>query len=347
MTAPKSAKHAAQLPLPPRENVTTAGRQRRPAALFAPPDALTIASAGHWNQCRFPGIVSPVRAGNLVQGLEAKGKMRSFLVAVTALTLLASGAAQAKVAITVDKDNQQMTVAVDGVARYTWPVSSGIPSYETPNGSFRTFRMEEDHYSKEFDDAPMPHSIFFTKIGHAIHGTDSVNRLGSPASHGCVRLSRANAATLYALVQQQGVLNTMVTLTGSSQVALARNPRRGNTAVARSAPQQYEQQYGAAGDPVVLTPQQRLAPQARADDGYIYPADGSSNEARYPAPGRRVYDTQAYQQPQTYQQPQVYQQPPQPQQQQYYGNRGYAPAPQGYYQPRQTYQPRGLFSSQE
>ena len=106
--------------------------------------------------------------------------MRSFLIAVTALTLFASGAAQAKVAITVDKDNQQMTVAVDGVETYRWPVSSGLPSYETPNGSFRAFRMEEDHYSKEFDEAPMPHSIFFTKIGHAIHGTDSVNRLGSP-----------------------------------------------------------------------------------------------------------------------------------------------------------------------
>lgn len=262
--------------------------------------------------------------------------MRSFLTAITALVLFASGAAQAKVAITVDKDNQQMTVAVDGVERYRWPVSSGIPSYETPNGSFRAFRMEEDHYSKEFDDAPMPHSIFFTKIGHAIHGTDSVNRLGSPASHGCVRLSRENASRLYALVQEQGVLNTTVTLTGSSQVALARNPRRANTAVARRAPQpQYEQQYdSAAGDPVVITPQQqqRLAPVARADDGYIYPADGSSNEARYPAPGRRVYDTQAYQQ----QQPQ----------QQYYDNRGYAPpAPQGYYyQPRQSYQPRGLFN---
>ena len=155
--------------------------------------------------------------------------MRSFLIAVTALTLLASGAAQAKVAITVDKDNQQMTVAVDGVETYRWPVSSGLPSYETPNGSFRTFRMEEDHYSKEFDDAPMPHAIFFTKIGHAIHGTDSVNRLGSPASHGCVRLSRENAAKLYALVKEQGVLNTTVTLTGSSQVALARNPRRAPT----------------------------------------------------------------------------------------------------------------------
>jgi hypothetical protein len=262
--------------------------------------------------------------------------MRSFLTAITALALFASGAAQAKVAITVDKDNQQMTVAVDGVERYRWPVSSGIPSYETPNGSFRAFRMEEDHYSKEFDDAPMPHSIFFTKIGHAIHGTDSVNRLGSPASHGCVRLSRENASKLWDLVKLEGVLNTTVTLTGSSQVALARNPRRANTAVARRAPQpQYEQQYdSAAGDPVVITPpQQRLAPQARADDGYIYPADGSSNEARYPAPGRRVYDTQAYQQPQ--------------QQPQYYDNRGNVPAPQGYYyQPRQTYQPRGLFGYQ-
>src|SRR6478672_4253987 len=150
--------------------------------------------------------------------------MRSFLVALAGLMLITSSA-QAKVAITVDKDNQQMTVAVDGVERYRWPVSTGIPSYETPNGSFRTFRMEADHFSKEFDDAPMPHSIFFTKIGHAIHGTDSEKWLGTPVSHGCVRLSRANATTLYALVEKEGVLNTTVTLTGSSQIALARNPR--------------------------------------------------------------------------------------------------------------------------
>ena len=116
-------------------------------------------------------------------------------------------------------------------------MSSGLPSYETPNGSFRAFRMEGVQYSKEFDEAPMPHSIFFTKIGHAIHGTDSVNRLGSPASHGCVRLSPQNAAKLFALVKEQGVLNTTVTLAGSSQVALARNPRpRANAAVARRAP---------------------------------------------------------------------------------------------------------------
>jgi hypothetical protein len=263
--------------------------------------------------------------------------MRSFLIAFTALVLFATGAAQAKVSITIDKNTQTMTVAVDGVERYQWPVSTGLPSYETPNGSFRTFRMEEDHYSKEFDDAPMPHSIFFTKIGHAIHGTDSVNRLGNPASHGCVRLSRANATTLYALVQKEGVLNTNVTLTGSSQIALARNPRsRSNVAVARRDPaqQQLAPQYDAVGDPVVITPQMvpgQVAPQARADDGYIYPADGSSDAARYPAPrsNRRVYDAQGYGQ-------QGYGQ------QQYYAPQ-YAPQ---VYAPRPAYQPRGLFTYQ-
>ena len=274
--------------------------------------------------------------------------MRSFLVAVTALTLLAGATAQAKVAITVDKDNQAMTVAVDGVARYHWPVSTGIPSRETPNGTFHAFRMEADHFSKEFDDAPMPHSIFFTKIGHAIHGTMSEGRLGTPASHGCVRLSRANATTLYALVEQQGVLNTTVTLTGSAAVALARNPRPA-TAVARRDPNAQQpsdqQPYASTGQPVDITPQgqqygQRSYAQERPDDGYVYPADGSQADQRYPAPTRRLFGAQAYYPPQ-----QQYQQQQQYPQQQYQDNPAYArPQPGAYYQPRQTYDPqRGYY----
>src|SRR5689334_15761971 len=228
--------------------------------------------------------------------------MRTFLVAIAGLMLIAGSPALANVAITINKDSQTMTVAVDGVERYRWPVSTGIPSRETPNGTFRAFRMEEDHFSKEFDDAPMPHSIFFTKIGHAIHGTVYENKIGTPASHGCVRLSQANAATLYALVEEQGVLNTTVTLTGSAQIALARNPRSITTAAAgHELPQggdyqpqyqtyqQQQQQYSAGGQPVDITPQQpmpqgRVMPQQRLDDGYIYPADGSSDQRMYPAP---------------------------------------------------------------
>jgi len=59
----------------------------------------------------------------------------------------------------------------------------------------------------------MPYSIFFTQQGHAIHGTYHKS-IGRPASHGCVRLSVANAATLFALVKQQGIKQTKVVLVG-------------------------------------------------------------------------------------------------------------------------------------
>ena len=122
-----------------------------------------------------------------------------------------------------------MTVSVDGRPLYQWPVSTGKGGYDTPNGKFKAFRMERDHYSKEWDDAPMPFSIFFTQKGHAIHGSLDVKRLGSPASHGCVRLLPANAEKLFALVEQEGVLNTTVVLTGvapSGAPAVARGARR-------------------------------------------------------------------------------------------------------------------------
>ncbi len=241
-----------------------------------------------------------------------------------------SNQAMAAVAITVDKDNQVMTVAVDGVQRYTWPVSTGNPSHETPNGSFRTFRMEEDHFSKEFDDAPMPHSIFFTKLGHAIHGTDSVNRLGTPVSHGCVRLSRENATTLWNIVKEQGVLNTTVTLTGSSTVALARTARPRAAVAARG---RYPVTDPALdpnqdpGQPTQLAPQQR-AQQPGYDTAYGQPAYGG--QARYPD------GTPAYPQDQTYYGDPRYQQlPPQPQRRVYNGPRGY---PNGYYEEDARYQ---------
>jgi L,D-transpeptidase catalytic domain len=148
-----------------------------------------------------------------------------LVVALLLTTLLAagiSGTAQAEILITVDKSVQRMTVTRDGEALYSWPVSTGRSGYATPSGSFAPFRMEADHYSKEWDDAPMPHSIFFTKIGHAIHGSYDVKKLGTPASHGCVRLSPAHAAILFAMVKQDGVTNTKVVLTGSERLALAR-----------------------------------------------------------------------------------------------------------------------------
>jgi hypothetical protein len=138
-----------------------------------------------------------------------------LLAIVTTITLvMLASTARANILITINKSTQQMTVTRDGEVLYRWPVSTGRAGYDTPSGTFQAFRMEADHYSKEWDDAPMPHSIFFTKAGHAIHGYLNTSRIGTPASHGCVRLHPENAAKLYALVEMEGVLKTTVVLTG-------------------------------------------------------------------------------------------------------------------------------------
>jgi len=119
-----------------------------------------------------------------------------------------------RLVISINKVSQKMTVSLDGDTLHRWPVSTGARGYDTPSGNFRPFRMEKEHYSKEWDDAPMPHSIFFTGRGHAVHGSYHVKSLGRRASHGCVRLAPDNAAKLFALVQKTGMSNTRVIVKG-------------------------------------------------------------------------------------------------------------------------------------
>src|SRR5437667_988386 len=101
--------------------------------------------------------------------------------------------ASADVVVKVDKSNQRMSVIVDGDHRYTWPVSTGIGG--TPSGTYRPKSLDRNHRSNLYGGAPMPYSIFYSG-NFAIHGTVYVNRLGTRASHGCIRLHPDNAAVL-------------------------------------------------------------------------------------------------------------------------------------------------------
>jgi len=106
-----------------------------------------------------------------------------------------------------------MSVSVDGVPRYHWAVSTGRAGYGTPSGTYRPQRMERTWFSKEYYNSPTPHSIFFHG-GYAIHGSYEIHRLGGPASHGCIRLHPANAATLFAVVKQRGMSDTTIVVSG-------------------------------------------------------------------------------------------------------------------------------------
>jgi hypothetical protein len=147
----------------------------------------------------------------------------AVLAAMVMLTMVSAGSrAFADVLVIVDKSSQRMSVAVNGRTLYLWPVSTGRSGYGTPSGTFHPQWMARTYFSKKYYDSPMPHSIFFYH-GFAIHGTESIHRLGGPASHGCVRLHPRNAATLFALVQESGMRRTRIII--SESIALRRPER--------------------------------------------------------------------------------------------------------------------------
>jgi len=135
-----------------------------------------------------------------------------MLAAAAIMGLHSVSPASADVRVRIDKSSQVMTVWVNGYAQYQWPVSTAKRGYYTPTGSWRPFRLEPTWYSRKYDNAPMPSSIFFTG-GYAIHGTTYASQLGRPASRGCVRLHPANARLLFSLVRSHGMKNTRITIT--------------------------------------------------------------------------------------------------------------------------------------
>jgi len=194
-----------------------------------------------------------------------------FVLSALVLALVTVSAARADVLINIDIATQRMTVRADGALLYTWPVSTGQSGYDTPDGEFKPFRMERDHFSREWDDAPMPYSIFFTQQGHAIHGSNHTKALGTPASHGCVRLDPKNAAVLFDLVKQEGMNHTRISLSGETPV--------NDAPVARRNRDKQERMTVAAdedGDPdmtAALPPRRSRAPShgwQRPAPGYYY-----------------------------------------------------------------------------
>jgi hypothetical protein len=153
-------------------------------------------------------------------------RLVAFALPVLAFAFFEIGSAEAALDVFIDKRTQTMEVKVDGVPTYHWLVSTGRSGYATPSGSFRGTRLEEVYYSKKYDNAPMPNAIFFTNEGHAIHGTYETKRLGSAVSHGCVRLAPEHAATLFRMVEAEGLGALRVTIVGSAQKTSKKVPSR-------------------------------------------------------------------------------------------------------------------------
>jgi lipoprotein-anchoring transpeptidase ErfK/SrfK len=133
----------------------------------------------------------------------------SLCVAVGLLYLGLSPAAAASLVAKVSLSTQTMTVIQRGEVRYLWPVSTAREGKVTPMGSWTAKRFKRFHRSSRYGGAAMPYSIFYSG-NFAVHGTNTLSKLGSPASAGCIRLSKANAARLFAMAKHAGLKNMLV-----------------------------------------------------------------------------------------------------------------------------------------
>lgn len=137
--------------------------------------------------------------------------MRTLCALAAALALGATAAVAETLRIAVDLSDQEMTVSRLGEVLHVWPVSTAREGKCTPVGTFTPYLMKRVHYSTPYDNAPMPWSIFFAG-NYAIHGTTAVDRLGTPASAGCIRLAPENAEILFGEVKEAGLAETRVVI---------------------------------------------------------------------------------------------------------------------------------------
>jgi lipoprotein-anchoring transpeptidase ErfK/SrfK len=105
-------------------------------------------------------MVSFCWAVRIFMKVFCKARLAAF-AAVAAYITMSWTPAHADVVVQIDKSAQRMSVSVDGVTRYNWPVSTGRDGYGTPNGTFHPQAMMRSNFSRKYYNAPMPHAIFY------------------------------------------------------------------------------------------------------------------------------------------------------------------------------------------
>jgi len=87
--------------------------------------------------------------------------------------------------VLVSVPEQTMHVYRNGILIGRSTISTGSKGHATPGGVFSILEKKQEHYSKKYNNAPMPNMQRLTWTGIAMH---SGNLPGYPASHGCIRL---------------------------------------------------------------------------------------------------------------------------------------------------------------
>ena len=116
--------------------------------------------------------------------------------------------------VVASASDHQMKVYKDRKLLATWPISTGRPGKETPNGTYLSIEKANPQHMVGPDyDIQVPYSVRFTWSGDFIHAAPwSVGSQGyANVSHGCVNLAPDRAQTYY----EMSIPGDPVTVSGS------------------------------------------------------------------------------------------------------------------------------------
>jgi lipoprotein-anchoring transpeptidase ErfK/SrfK len=164
--------------------------------------ALWFRPRSYWPQNVEVGFVGHFDGVRISPGVYATHTLRQRFSIGRSLVVVASASAH------------KMRVYMDRRLYATWPISTGRPGKETPNGTYLSIEKANPQHMVGPDyDIQVPYSVRFTWSGDFVHAAPwSVGAQGSAnVSHGCVNLAPDRAKTYY----EWSIPGDPVTVTGS------------------------------------------------------------------------------------------------------------------------------------
>jgi hypothetical protein len=111
--------------------------------------------------------------------------------------------------IVVSLEDRKLALVENGQVAKVYTVAVGKPSTPSPVGEFTIERraMNPTYHHDGRTVPPGPHNpvgdrwMGLSKAGYGIHGTNEPNSIGKAASHGCIRMGKADIEDLYSRVE--------------------------------------------------------------------------------------------------------------------------------------------------
>jgi lipoprotein-anchoring transpeptidase ErfK/SrfK len=165
-------------------------------------------NAGKW-MCMVILAIAAIFHGSSLAAQTAADPQAIQLPVQRQATTMAPGSAPARRILLVSIPDRELALLEDGAVKRVYSVAVGKASTPSPSGDYTIVRRVSDptyaHHGKVV--APGPHNpvgsrwIGLSVKGYGIHGTNEPGSIGKAASHGCVRMGKADLEELYSLVQ--------------------------------------------------------------------------------------------------------------------------------------------------